>query len=369
MNAHDNPTRSTGAAPRGVLGQCLAVVRVLVGGVVGLAIVGFFLFGELIRFFDPASEGAFAEVLALSELSAQLRVPFGLWAFVGVGGLLLLTMWRTAVVCLVISVVAVWPLWRLRPTTEPLKALPSGALRFVAANVLASNDQMLAVFANIEREGPDVIALAEVTTRWRDAALAHFDAEFPFRADGSDHGEWKAGACGQLLLSRWPILSTKALEVHRDGVELRPVVEAVLDWNGTPLTVQVIHPVRPTLARRLRARMAILDRVASAGPAPEMHGERIVLGDFNTTSSSPLFTRLVEATGLRDSRVGFGMLPTYTPSHPLVDGRLPFGWQPSVTIDHALVSPGLGVVERGIMELPGSDHRGVTLTVVLRAGG
>ncbi len=63
------------------------------------------------------------------------------------------------------------------------------------------------------------------------------------------------------------------------------------------------------------------------------------------------------------------MLPTYTPSHPLVDGRLPFGWQPSVTIDHALVSPGLGVVERGIMELPGSDHRGVTLTIVLRAGG
>lgn len=364
MCAQEDQRNLKGLPRRGCVSLCLMGMRYLVGGLVTLAIVGYFLFGELIRFFSPGPDGSFAETLALSELCAQLRLPFGTLALFGTVALLALAMWRTAFACFVVTAVALFPLWRLRPTVALIESRPPGALRMVAGNVLSSNPRTIDVFEAIAGEGPDVIALVEVTVRWRRAALERFGGEYSFHASGSDRGEWKKDACGQLLLSRVPILSTRVLKVQCDGVAQRPVIEAVLDWQGAPLTVHLIHPLRPTLAHRVRARLATFEQVVAAGVAAEMRGERVVIGDFNTTSSSPLFARLTRGTGLRDSRVGFGVLPTYTPSHPLMKGCLPFGWKPSVTIDHALISSGLNVIERGTLDLPGSDHRGVTMTIV-----
>ena len=363
MDPEEMPSPSHEGEPLPLGSRLVRWLRYLLGALVMGPIAGFFLFTELGRVAAPSPEGKISETIAMAELASQLRVPFGKVAIFGVFVLIALRLWRTAFVALSIVVISVYPLWKLRPVHDAPVATHGESLRIVSANLLASNRDRDAALEAIAAEDADVITLLEVTRRWREDAIARLGDDYPYYTSGSDEGEWAGNACGQMLLSRFPIQSSRALEVHSDGVELRPVVEAVLDWSGTPLTIHVIHPVRPSGARRLRARTAVLERVAAAGPARDARDARVIIGDFNTTSSSPLFRRLVRATGLRDSRLGFGLNPTYTPHHPEISPHLPFGWEPSVPIDHALVSPDLVVTGRSTFSVPGSDHLGITLTL------
>jgi endonuclease/exonuclease/phosphatase (EEP) superfamily protein YafD len=72
----------------------------------------------------------------------------------------------------------------------------------------------------------------------------------------------------------------------------------------------------------------------------------IVAGDFNTSSWNPAFKRLVEDTGLRDSRRGFGMQNSWNADFLFL----------RTTIDHCLVSPKVKVLNRRVGPDIGSDH-------------
>ncbi|MEM9383367.1 MAG: hypothetical protein AAGB93_25720, partial [Planctomycetota bacterium] len=84
---------------------------------------------------------------------------------------------------------------------------------------------------------------------------------------------------------------------------------------------------------------------------------------------SPLVSDLCDATGLRDSRAGFGRLSTWRIGTVLpgpVPIRLPELARISVSIDHALVSDGLAVLHRDRFDVPGSDHAGIRVRVTPR---
>ena len=85
-----------------------------------------------------------------------------------------------------------------------------------------------------------------------------------------------------------------------------------------------------------------------------------MMGDFNTTPWSPIFTELVDRRDWHDSRWGHGNQATW----PAWIGG--FG----IPIDHALCTPGIKVLSRSTFDIPGSDHRGVALEiqVPLRSG-
>ena len=72
----------------------------------------------------------------------------------------------------------------------------------------------------------------------------------------------------------------------------------------------------------------------------------ILLADLNTTSWSATFQALTTRAGLRDSRLGFGVQPTWPARLPGL--RIP--------IDHCLVSPEVQVHDRRVEENAGSDH-------------
>ena len=77
-------------------------------------------------------------------------------------------------------------------------------------------------------------------------------------------------------------------------------------------------------------------------PAPVL-----LLGDMNLTPWSPAFADLLQQTGLRDGRLGFGLLPTW----PARWGVL------GIPIDHALISPAVTIHQMEIGRDVGSDHR------------
>ena len=85
-------------------------------------------------------------------------------------------------------------------------------------------------------------------------------------------------------------------------------------------------------------------------------GPLVLIGDFNCTPWSPAFRKLVSYSGLRDSRRGLGVQPTW----PSPFG--PFG----IPIDHALVSKDLHVIDRSVGPQVGSDHRGIVVGLALK---
>lgn len=334
------------------------------GALAAVVAVMFYAGGELPRWFDPEMEGAVAEGFALAEIAAQLRVPFGQVLLVCALPLVLLRARGSALAVLTVACLCLGPsLWLgvvPRPEATTLKAATD--LRVVCANVLYPNEHRGELLDAVAAQDADVIGLEEVTVPWRAAALARFAATHPHTVSGCDQAQWDSTAIGQLVLSRYPIQKSTVI---RDGVEQygRPVVEAVIDAPGGPVTVQVAHPERPGRAWRLTLRTRQLDALA----ARPVEGARVVMGDLNTASSSPLFRRFVAETGLVDTRRGFGRQATWRqfPGHvPRAVARTlrPY-WSPSVAIDHVLVSDELVAVDREVFKLTGSDHLGVVCTL------
>jgi len=121
--------------------------------------------------------------------------------------------------------------------------------------------------------------------------------------------------------------------------------------------------VHPEVANRRSAfplrhqQMTAMSKYIQARP-----GSWIVIGDLNITPWSPLYQKMVTATGLHNTRQGFGLLPTWPVAHsvwysnPLVAKYIPVDWL-RLPIDHCLVSPDIQV--RDIHVNPsslGSDH-------------
>ena len=203
----------------------------------------------------------------------------------------------------------------------------------------------------LARSAPDVLFAVEVSPAWR-RMLESLSETYPEQvfspAEPSGSDEW-----GTALLARVPLAATRLIPPRAD--RYRPLIEAELDLDGWAVLLRGAHPVRPGEPDAWRRRNLVLATLADeAWPAAS-----ILVGDLNTTSTSPAFQDLVAATGLDDSRRGFGRQPSFglPPSFPLL----------GIAIDHVLTGPEIEVVERETRFVSGSDHVGVLVRFALRA--
>jgi len=207
-------------------------------------------------------------------------------------------------------------------------------LKVLMANVLIDNDRYDDLARLIRRERPDIVGLVEFTHEWQ-AGLADVRAEFATAA------EYPAGASGMALWFRKPPETVDPATRLRPND--RPFLHAAFEFAGRRCQMWLLHPRQP------------LDPVARCAGNPELtalgrsiaetEGSRIVMGDMNTSDGSANFAAFVRATGLRDSRYGFGRqgsFPTFSPYR--------------IAIDHAFVSDDLAVVDRRLGPSIGSDH-------------
>lgn len=269
-----------------------------------------------------------AHYLALAALAALVALAVGAATWADVGAAVALG-----------NLVLVAPTCSAERLRGPADAAP---VRLLLLNVHMAGDDIAAVRDLILRERPDVVALVEPDQRWLDGLAPALATVGPCLQVGRDDN------FGMALCGRGEI--DGAIRVLATG---RPAIAATVHLAAASLHVVVGHPI-PPIAPGLMAEQAVeLAQLAGLARAAPAGVPTVMVGDFNATPWSRPFVGLLAATGLRDSRAGFGVGASF-PS-PL--GML------GIPIDHVLVSPGVGVAGRRIGPAVGSDHRPVIIAL------
>ncbi|MSR57746.1 MAG: hypothetical protein EXS05_08740 [Planctomycetaceae bacterium] len=268
------------------------------------------------------------------ELASHFRGQYFWGLLVGTALLFYFRRWYLAAVgagLLALHVVVLSPLYL------PTEARPAGSarLRVLSLNVLVSNTDYARTVDFVREADPDIAVFLEVTPPWG-RELTALDDGWPYSFTHAD-----AGFFGVAIYSRLP-LDERRLEQLSQAC---PAIVARVTLGGQPVTIFGVHPNRPMLGAGAVMRdrqLKVLADLVDAEP-----GAKIVVGDMNVTSWSPGFTDFLARSGLRDSRLGLGIQPSWPSMFPALL-RIP--------IDHCLVSPEVEVVARRVGPSLGSDH-------------
>jgi endonuclease/exonuclease/phosphatase (EEP) superfamily protein YafD len=268
------------------------------------------------------------------DLISHFREPALALTCLAIAAALLTRRKAAAVVLAVLAMIQVEPIARFSLPNPVTPADSSGArIRILMANVLADNENYDLLARWIEEVDPEIVGLVEVTDGWVEG-LKRLEARYPYRVDAPN---------GTRGLSLW--FKTKPARIDPPAIAIRgggPYLHAVFSFEGADRHLWLVHPSSP-FRRGDVAGFAELDALARTINGVE--GSKIVIGDFNTTDGSPFFHDFAAATGLRDSRLGFGRQPSW-----------PAGGIYQIAIDHAFVTDDLAVTARRQGPSNGSDH-------------
>ena len=211
-------------------------------------------------------------------------------------------------------------------------------------NVYTANPEKDAVVSAIEALHPDVIVGVEVDEKWR-AALGKLST-LPHQIFLPRDDNFGIG-----ILSNEPLQHAEC-RVWVTG--LPPMCRAELQWLGTQFALLGIHTVPPRSPNGFASREQQLQLVRESLAKETL--PMVVAGDLNTSMWSPGYRRFMAGSRLKQSRNGFGVIPTWPSVFPLL--RVP--------IDHALFSDEFQIVDISRVTVPGSDHFGILVKVALR---
>jgi len=230
----------------------------------------------------------------------------------------------------ILNAVYVLP-WYIGPTPGD----GNTTIKILNANVRSGNDEYERLLDLIHTEQPDVIFLQEYSRAWRDATQSLLGT---YRYNYSEPREDNFGIA---VFSRLALDSV----THVDSPPLDyPTIVATVTLNEEPVTLINTHPTIPVTQSLFDARNEQINSLVDL--VSRIDGAVILSGDFNLSVWCRRYRMLEEQTGLRNTRRGFGVSPTWPTFMPFA----------MIPIDHALVSDGIGVIETRTGRSIGSDH-------------
>ncbi|GAB4577665.1 MAG: endonuclease/exonuclease/phosphatase family protein [Anaerolineales bacterium] len=233
-------------------------------------------------------------------------------------------------------------LWFIVPFYLPKPAIspPGPVYRLLSANVLRDNTEFNRVLDLIQTTDPDIILLQEINQRWLDALSLENTYPYAVPLPRDDH-------FGYALYSKFPMLETQKYHLG-DGQYFAVVAEIQL--ADQTFTFIGTHPPPPTGQAAAQRRNIQLQKIVAF--ADNQPGHVMLAGDLNTTSWSPFFAEAFAGSSLIDSRLGFGIQPTWPMDRPFFF-RIP--------IDHVFTTAGIAILHRTTGPQIGSDHLPVIL--------
>lgn len=300
--------------------------------------------GALLCLLALSAAGFFGALHRWPELASHFKVQY-LFASAACALLLaLLRRWRwalAALACVLLNAALVLPLYLRESGGAGEDAGRRRPVKLLLANVNSANADYAALVGLARAESPDIVVLQEATPQWA-AATAALRETLPHA-----HVEARPDTFGIVVYSRFPL--ERAETVHLGAARV-PAVVARVRAGGAAFTLVTAH-VYPPLPGLYEGRNEQLEDLAALA----RRAERPVLlaGDLNASPWSPYFRKFERASGLRNARRGFGVLPTWPTYRPAL----------YVPIDHCLVSPEIRVTRFSTGAAVGSDHLPVVVGV------
>jgi endonuclease/exonuclease/phosphatase (EEP) superfamily protein YafD len=224
---------------------------------------------------------------------------------------------------------------------------PAGreTLTVLSANIYRGKADPAALVELVDRNEADLLAVQELTPRFaRGLRAAGIGRRLPHAVV-----EVQKGAAGGGIYSRLPL---RPIASGSQTFFRQPRVALRLP-DGRRVRVVDIHPLTPG-----RTGIDVWEDSLGDLPATGEGAPWILVGDFNATLDHSRLREVLDR-GYRDAGdvAGEGLVPTW----PNRDHDLPL----VITIDHILADARLGIVDYGVEDLPGSDHRSIHAELAL----
>lgn len=244
----------------------------------------------------------------------------------------------------------------------PLSTLPNREtklstvkLRVVQLNANSRNLEFERIVIYLRNSSPDVFLVEELNPALT-VKILHMLPEYRFNIANPSSNTHGIG-----LFSKIPILNGKIVNFAGDG---RPGLSCSLDVAGHSVTFVGVHLATPVTQQGWDRQNSEFDCIASK--CRRLPHPLILAGDFNSTSWTKRFQNLLTRLDLTDSRIGFGIQPTWPSDTPIT--KIPFTqtyqrlYLPVIhrmvmlPIDHFLITSELVILNRTIGPNVGSDH-------------
>lgn len=242
--------------------------------------------------------------------------------------------WQLSLFCLVLNLSQVLPWYISLPTAQ---ATDSVAMRIMISNIQAKNQNYQALANLIRAEQPDLLILLETTSAWLKAMDTVADV-LPYGLNHRNVHRTDVAIYSRFPLKEVPLEISESTHNKALASVREDVLVAQFEREGVPGVAIAIHPPPPIywnlFARRNRVLEEVSQYIQKLQEANAPGSDHIILGgDFNITMWSAFYQKLTGQTGLKNSRDGFGILPTWPAYAPLF----------FIPIDHCLISPSIPV--------------------------
>jgi len=236
-------------------------------------------------------------------------------------------------ICIGLNLWVIVPWYLPDPSSIPIEGGIS--LRVMYANVLTKNENKQGFISRVREAEPDILVVLETDQDWL-KALEVFRDKYPATLSKARSDDF-----GIAVFSAFPF--TDAAVTTVGGVEV-PAITATIEIGDREIFLLALHTFPPKIARWDSHRMKQIEAI------PEMIRDRtqpcLVIADLNAAMWSPYYKQLIGNTGLRNTRKGFGLLPTWPAYYS------PF----LIPIDHILCTPDIQVLHCEKGKQFGSDH-------------
>ncbi len=271
-------------------------------------------------------------------LSVSLHIGLGLFVLAVVGRRLGAR--RDAGLALLMGTVGIYP-WILVNYQPRASTLPvDGGLVVLTANVHPRNPDPASLVKVVSEQDPLFVVLPEPPRALLPALqLTGYRTLVNF-ADDTKFGIAVVARPDPRLV----VLTSTGVRL---GTPASPVVRVDFRWLGRAGRLYGIHPPSPRSQGQMRLRQRQLSWLAQQTETATVGV--IVAGDFNTT---------------RVSRAWIDLIPFVKAPQGRSKATWPSAWGPlGLSIDHVLVSDEWRAGPERVVELPGSDHRGIRVVV------
>ncbi len=208
-------------------------------------------------------------------------------------------------------------------------------IKILLMNVCTSNSNYKGVIEYVKEVNPDILALEEINNIWV-SELEPLLNIYKFRelCPGEDN-------FGIGLYSKMPF---KDAGVRYFGEWAPPSIVARIELNKDVVTILFTHLLPPGNRKYFYMRNEQLEEIITH--REDFGDSLIVLGDLNMTSWSYYFKKFRNKMRLHDTRIGFGINPSWPTMLPIM----------LIPIDHCLISTDIVTLDRKIGTDIGSDH-------------